>query len=414
MQFIKLTIEGEYWDSFLYSAFLHLIEADSSFFALPWQDIINWFNVDPNLDFAMQCAFVHGDWLYGPKYRRLFSDQEFRDLLRSKFDRLATQELFLDLSTIRGYRRNRTNIRHPFPFTDMSFYRQHFYTSSLEGIHYNRLVSGSQIPKHIPSLRLWDCPSTTIVASHFNLATATGPDGLYKVSLYDDDGEHRNSDVFDQLSSEDTIHCNWLDYGIYGSSHQERSCFADFEPEPSRDSARSSNKKQNAMFESVLPDVAEGKPSTDTKNKLIYKGNTYVEGISHDRGYSWGSHDKLYLTSNNKIKVVKVQTRGPKRNLQFFQPTDRDLRLPFGSVVSGAVAPFGTIIECDNGITLLRSDGETIDFPGEPVRYRVFNQSSYYQNQLHILYEDRLEIYSFYSDYFVDQHQKTFGYTAFA
>ena len=413
MQFVRLTIEGEYWDSFVFSNVLHLIEPDASFFAVPWERFVTAFDVDRALDFAVQCAFTHGDWLYGPKYRRLFDDFEFSNLILSKFDRLAECDLFVDKATMKTFRRTRSKLDHPFPFTDMSFYNKHFYTSSLEGLHYSRLVSGSHIPKLMAAEKLWDCPSTSIVSAHFNMAVATGPDGLYKVSLYDENGDHRTSDVVDQLSKEDIIHCNWLDYGIYGSSHAGRSCFADFEPEQLRDPVKTNKKKQDVMFDTNANYIQPDKAAAVMKNRLLFRDTKYVDSIFSDRGYSWGSHDKVYLTNGDKIKTVKVQTRGPKRNLQFFQPTGRDISLPFGNVVSGAVAPFGTIIECDNGITLFRSDGGTIDFEGEPVRYRVFNQSKYYQNQLHIIYDDRLEIFSFYSDYFVDQNQKDFGYTAY-
>ena len=60
---------------------------------------------------------------------------------------------------------------------------------------------------------------------------------------------------------------------------------------------------------------------------------------------------------------------------------------------------------------ILKSNGEIVTLPTEPVRYRVFNRSVNYENQLHVIYEDRLEIYSFNDDYLLDQDSKQFGYS---
>jgi len=47
---------------------------------------------------------------------------------------------------------------------------------------------------------------------------------------------------------------------------------------------------------------------------------------------------------------------------------------------------------------------------GESVHWRVFPRSENYSNQLHIIYEDHIQIVSFVHDYFVDQSQKLLGF----
>ncbi len=44
------------------------------------------------------------------------------------------------------------------------------------------------------------------------------------------------------------------------------------------------------------------------------------------------------------------------------------------------------------------------------MHWRVFPRSDHYSNQLHIIYDDRLEIVSFVHDYFVDQSSKLSGF----
>jgi hypothetical protein len=86
--------------------------------------------------------------------------------------------------------------------------------------------------------------------------------------------------------------------------------------------------------------------------------------------------------------------------------------LPFdGDVVSTGTAPFGTVLEMDDRMIVLRSDGEIEVFPGEPVHWRVFPRSEHYSNQLHIIYEDYVDIISFTHDYFVNQQEKIFGFS---
>ena len=77
------------------------------------------------------------------------------------------------------------------------------------------------------------------------------------------------------------------------------------------------------------------------------------------------------------------------------------------------MAPFGSVIELDRSIVIVRSDDEILTLPGVSVNWRVFNRSKQYENQLHVIYERRLEIFSFNHDYFVDQKEKFSGVRAY-
>ncbi len=413
MQPVKLTIHGEFWDSHIYSSQLHLFGMDSSVTTIDWNRLVSSLNVGDDLVFALQCAFTNSEWLYGPKFKILFRDREIRDLIRSKFDRLSAISLTADRNLLANSRVKKHAFNHPFPFTDLTIYKQHVYSSSLEGICFDRLTAGKRIPLSNNPNRLWDCPTLSIAASFSNLATATGTEGLHKVPLYGEDGLHSTREKAQMLADEDCVHCNWLETGIYGSSHTGRSCFADFEVEARRVSEKSNGDIQRAMLADTYTGTGDHIDSPYSRTKLNLKNTIYSDKIFEHIGYSWGSYDKLYLTHKNKIKVVKVQSRTIRRDLDFHAIEDVGINLKFGNVVSGAVAPFGTVIECDEGIVLLNSDGIVSEFAGEPVRYRVFNRSRHYENQLHIIYDDRIEIYSFNGDYFVDQSKKVFGYTAF-
>lgn len=60
----------------------------------------------------------------------------------------------------------------------------------------------------------------------------------------------------------------------------------------------------------------------------------------------------------------------------------------------------------------MQSNGELIliNPTEEVVKWRVYPRSIQYTNQLHVIYNDRMEILSFNDDYFENQEKKLFGY----
>lgn len=128
-------------------------------------------------------------------------------------------------------------------------------------------------------------------------------------------------------------------------------------------------------------------------------------------GYSWGIQDKLCQASDGVVRVVRYVPEEQSPDERLTRLGDIEFPEEFGGVVSGSVALFGTVVECDNGLLALLSTGTTFELPEEPVNWRVFPLSRHYENQLHVIYEDRLEVYSFNEDYFVDQRTKMSGLT---
>ena len=80
-----------------------------------------------------------------------------------------------------------------------------------------------------------------------------------------------------------------------------------------------------------------------------------------------------------------------------------------GEIISADSSLFGVVIEKENGLLIINSSLESQFLEGEPVNWRVFPRSINYTNQLHVVYEDALHIYSFNHDYFVDQSTKKMG-----
>lgn len=70
-------------------------------------------------------------------------------------------------------------------------------------------------------------------------------------------------------------------------------------------------------------------------------------------------------------------------------------------IISGSAAYFGNIVEFYDGLWVIRSDGEITKVNKPVTRWRIFPRSINYENQLHVILDDRLDIYSFNHDYFI-------------
>ena len=80
-----------------------------------------------------------------------------------------------------------------------------------------------------------------------------------------------------------------------------------------------------------------------------------------------------------------------------------------GKVINGGTAYFGNIIECENALVILQSNRKSLTIPGPITRWRVYPRSMNYENHLHVILDDRIEIHSFNHDYFLIQEEKEIG-----
>jgi hypothetical protein len=101
---------------------------------------------------------------------------------------------------------------------------------------------------------------------------------------------------------------------------------------------------------------------------------------------------------------------GPPRQTSQ-EPTGPVRREPLRdlSIIGADSAPFGFVLEAETGLLVIESSLESFWLSGEPVNWRVFPRSRHYTNQLQVVRENALEIFSFCGDYFVDQAGKRAG-----
>lgn len=397
MQPVKIVIEGCFWDSQIYSGELMLLDAHGAINKIDWRQAVDGIATkNHTVQTALRVGFSDSDLFYNPKVRKILMDPQIAKPIKDQL--VALSQLTLTANS-RDWMRHWEIEESPFKFlpTDTEIYYNQFFAAGNEGLFStSRSVAGSKrssskLTKH------HDGKTFQIRASdsHTALAAATGDDGLFEFAYRRDE-----DDVLDNgklLAPRPCKACDWAFQSVMGWA-DEGAFMAAFRERRSRD-----NRQTVREFDRV---IEEEEIFGSTKG-----------------GFTWGSREKMYRISGGEIQVVdytppveeKSQKDGKpkvrKAIPEFLKVNSEKTQISAGDVIATGTAPFGTVIEFDDHIIVMRSDGVLERFGGEAVHWRIFPRSELYSNQLHILYEDRIEIISFVHDYFVDQKNKRYGFS---
>ena len=397
MQPVKIVIEGGFWDSQIYSGELMLLDAHGAIHKIDWRQAVDGIATkNDTVQTALRVGFSDSDLFYNPKVRKILMDPQIAKPIKDQLTALSQ----LKLTTNRNEWRQHWDIEEsPFKFlpTDTEIYYSQFFAAGNSGLFStSRSAAGSKrasskLTKH------HDGKTFQIRASdsHTALAAATGDDGLFEFAFRRDEDDVL--DVGKLLAPRPCKACDWAFQSVMGWA-DEGAFMAAF-----RERKNPSSRQTFREFDRVI-------------------GEAEIFGSAKD-GFTWGSREKMYRISDGEFQVVdytpqaeaKTQKDGSpkahKATPEFFEINNEKTPITAGDVISTGTAPFGTVIEFDDHIVVMRSDGVRETFAGEAVHWRIFPRSELYSNQLHILYEDRIEIVSFVHDYFVDQKSKHYGFS---
>lgn len=396
MRSVKLTIEGNFWDSQIYSGELILFDISGSLHRIMWGQIIDELAIkNAPIQTAMRVAFSDSDLFYNPKVRKVLFDPSIKAPIQHQLSALADLQIAINYSNWRTYWHTEST---PFNFlsTDTEIYYNTIFAGGDEGLFsFPRQASSSKRFSKEKLTKHHDASIFQVKASErfTAVATASGSDGLFDFSF------SRNSDS--KLSPPRTVAgrpcnaCDWAFQSIMGWSAGD-AFLASFKEEKAPDS-----KKKIRVFDRII-------------NQTELFSDSHRNSFSKNH-FSWGSRDKIYQLSDNGIQVSSYNADNKKKTKQS-KSTFSDLGfLPIdfkeSEVISTGTTPFGTVIELADALLVVRSDGEIERFPEEPVHWRVFPRSEHYSNQLHIIYDDRALIVSYVHDYFVDQSAKLSGFS---
>ncbi|MDZ8184030.1 MAG: hypothetical protein RMX96_04105 [Nostoc sp. ChiSLP02] len=393
MQPLKLIIEGDFWDCQIYRNRLYLWYMDGSVGVYRWDDIISSIFKDKIDDILVKSAFIEGDYLYKLNNQPILNDSEIKNLLLKKIKKLSAKNLLISNKKLKNFEYSRQdNIANDLP-TDTEIYNNTLFVITDSG-----LIASAIHRQHTKygvstrSQKLWDCPLLSISASKNTIGMAAGDEGAFELHLnnYNYGIESLGLEEVDnkvyRVSNRHSSLVNWAFASLYISSYVSSGFLAAF----GWDNNKNSNtQSQNRGFRRIIPDTE----------------------VFQKSGFSWGCQEKIYMANSNSIDVVNyTQSKVSNENKNAFSLVETFLNdsIP-GRVISAGTAYFGVILEYDESLTVLCSDQKIINFYEPVVRWRVYPRSIRYENHLHVIYEDRLEIYSFNHDYFIKQEDKVMG-----
>lgn len=393
MRSVKFTIQGSYWDSQIYSGELLLLDDQGSIHKIDWRAAVDFIaNQNINIQTALRVAFADSDLFYNEKVRKILRDPLIEHPIKDQLGLLGSKSLDVNKNYWKKFWRTEDT---PFNFlpTDTDIYYNHLFAGGESGLFSVPRTGGDRgrlfdklASKHHDANILQVKASDRYTA----IATAAGSDGLFEFPFKKDEeqilqGERR-------IANRPCSACDWAFRSVVGWT-PDSAFLASF----TEDTDRKTN-KNSRKFERIV------EMDEIFKNKIDSQNNS---------GFTWGSREKLYRFTDTGIEVTDYQPGNKKSSSSsnFLQRGHVDVNFDSTSVIATGTAPFGTVIELDDSVFVLRSDGKIEKYDGEPVHWRIFPRSDHYSNQLHLIYEDRLDIISFVHDYFVDQDKKLNGFT---
>lgn len=382
---LKLTIPGRYWDSQICRGRLHLFGMEGDVLTLDWDALIGKLRVRDDLKLAARSAFQRSDFLYGVASTGIFRDPEIRRIISHRFHDLSQVPLEPSQQEIDQTALGRQDNLFPFPHADSEIYNRRLYVSSRAGVFAANCGGSTKYPVSTSIARLSEMPVSAVRASYRSLALAAGEEGLWQYDLDD----FRDGSRTERVASQHCSECQWAFHSIYGSSSTGAGVLASY-----------LKRREQAEW-------TEREEWRRTLDRVIPDSEIFAGFEDPDGEYSWAAQDKICQAANGSIRVAKYEPwneKSPLRRLGVLQ-LDRHGE----AVVSAKVALFGTVVELDSGLIVICSDETMLDVCDEPVSWRVFPRSRHYENHLHVIHDDRLEVLSFNHDYLVDQQSKVSG-----
>ncbi|WP_443114466.1 hypothetical protein [Herbaspirillum seropedicae] len=396
---MKLTVEGIYWDSQIYSGELLLFDADGAIHRIDWRGVVDSIaDKNPSVQTAIRVAFSDSDLFYNQKVRKILCDPQIELPIKSQLAQLAGLSLH---AARRDWDQNWRIEETPFDFlpTDTEVYYNNIFAAGNAGLFStprSATSAGRMFAKK--TQKHHDAKILQVKASdHFTaVAAAAGEDGLFEFAF-----KRSESNVLDserRLATRPCSSCDWAFQSVMGWTVQN-AFLASFRQEKDPTSKRLSR-----IFDRIV----------DTRE--IFQDSLAGEYLG--QSYVWGCREKMYRITMNGLEVTHYSHQPTKksksvpqyRSHQFSQHGTLPITLDSSTIVATGTAPFGTVLELDDRLIIIRSDGLLEEIIGEPVHWRIFPRSEHYSNQIHIIYDDRMEIISFVHDYFVDQTSKLAGF----
>ena len=398
MQPIKITIQGDYFDCQIYRGRLYLWTFNGELKVYNWNNLVQSLIKNETDRIAMTFSFQDGHYLYKTSLLEIFKDKDFKTLLLKKFKRIESGNYHFNEKQLHKFLFGQQVTPTGVLPTDTEIYSNNLYFITEHG-----LFSGSahrsktdKYPVSSKPSKLWDCNLLSIKANKYpQLALSGGDEGLFELNLTDNLPENLNQvekyKPIYQISKNHSSFSNYSYLNIYNTSLVDASFLAMFKWKVIKENDDREHYRRD--FDRTVDD------------KTIFQSNLKKHFIS------WGIEDKIYKAKDGGFEIIKFNNSANLDNgeQKFTKLQSVNLQAWKGKVINGGTAHFGNIVECENALVIVQSDDKLFTIPGPITKWRVYPRSLNYENHLHVILDDRIEIYSFYHDYFLNQSEKNIG-----
>ncbi|WP_308131380.1 hypothetical protein [uncultured Flavobacterium sp.] len=401
MQPVKISIQGDFMDCQIYRGRLYLWTFDGKLKVYRWYDLINSLPNSERDALPLKFCFLDGNYLYKSDLVDLFHDEDFRKILLDKFSRLSNQHYELTEKEADRFLYGQQDTPSNLLATDTEIYSNSLYYINEQGLFSTSAHrDNKKYPVSSKPVKLWDCNLLSIKANKYpQLALSGGDEGLFEYDLSKDYRSRWNLKDPVQVSNKHSSFANYTYWSIYNTSLVESSYMALFDL----------NEVELDEENLNIYDFGRRKFKREFKEEISER--RIFDNQGNRNFLSWGVDDKIYRATDGGFEIVKFKNNPnfEKGEEQFTRLQNLNLHAWKGKVIGGGTSYYGTILECENALVVLLSNGQSETIEGPITRWRVYPRSMNYQNHLHVIKDDRIEIYSFNQDYFLDQDEKLIG-----
>ncbi len=386
----KITILGNYWDCQIYRGRLYITCMDGSIKTIDWNKLVDSLLKEDKNNIAITYAFKNGRNLYHPELYELFADIDITNLLEQKFNLLSKQEIIFDEHQLNNFIVGQQES----PFKELQVDSEIF-NNKMFVLTHNCLLSSSvhgntKYPVSTKFNKHFDLYGISMRANKYaRIALSAGDEGLFEYNASSNEQlSMRNDKRMSQVSNNHSSFSDYSFLSIYNSSLCGKSFLSYF----MWDEIQNESKPRKAL-------VCEF-----SENEIFNSENCEIQPY-----LSWGFNEKIYRAMPNGIEIVRFNNYSKETGNIFSKSKFIPLQPWKGDVLAAFTSYFGTVLQCENAVVVMLSDGTFHNIPGAATKVRVYPRSLNYENHLHVILDDRIEIYSFNNDYFIDQKNKDFG-----
>lgn len=363
---VKILIEGDFIDSFIYSGVLFLVDADLVLKAYSWDQIFK----HSISDLAFRNKYRLENYSKGQISsipEELKKTYSVNNKILSKFE-LCSKELRVWPSDINIYK-NQFYVASEFGVDALDFDWDHGFISKFSSV--NRIFN--------------EVSFKLATNTHYRLAIAAGKSGVISVIP---DMKYVKKDNVKQIISEPSLDCQWHHNSLIATTDKGgiSASFLDIPKQIDFDGTDKEYWDKVKETKKVPPKIK----SVDS----IYGSRIISSWFAGNKTFNLTESKKLYLHDFKKPEQYeKIDVMSELTTLRYFKAQS---------------SPFGTIMEIGDSLKFFSGhECKTID--EEVSNWRLFPKSTNYLNHLHVIKDDYLSVSLF--DMYEPEESDKFGYS---